>query len=205
MEGSHHLWQPFRRFYSKDCFLFIYPKCWFPRFWGTGEVEKPFESQWFLFLIQSVICSICFPCLHVELTPKRADKRRISKQTLPGFEADIKVTWFQWTGLEHEPFVCCWKFSTWISGWAVQFTKENVDTSCQRLFSLVPENGRHCVFGTHKKSQQWLNCALGTKALTWGQDERPQASAHPAWCFAKSVAGNPGANVWLVAGVCMWN
>lgn len=91
----------------------------------------------------------CFPCLHVELTPKCTDKRRISKQTLPGFEADVKVTWFQQTRLEHEPFVCCWKFSTWISGWAVQFIKENVDTSCQRLFSLVPENGRHCVFGTH--------------------------------------------------------
>lgn len=31
------------------------------------------------FFILSVICSICFPCLHVELTPIRADKRRISK------------------------------------------------------------------------------------------------------------------------------
>lgn len=26
-----------------------------------------------------------------------------------------------------------------------------MDTSCQRLFSLVPENGGHCVFGTRTK------------------------------------------------------
>lgn len=26
-----------------------------------------------------------------------------------------------------------------------------MDTSCQRLFSFVPENGRLCVFGTHTK------------------------------------------------------
>lgn len=24
-----------------------------------------------------------------------------------------------------------------------------MDTSCQRLFSLVPENGRYCILGTH--------------------------------------------------------
>lgn len=34
--------------------------------------------------VQSVMCSVCFCCSHGELTPKRADKRRIRKSTPPG-------------------------------------------------------------------------------------------------------------------------
>lgn len=43
-----------------------------------------------------------------------------------------------------------------------------------------------------QKSEQWLNCTLGTKAITWGLDGRPQSSAHPTSLFIKSaLLGTP--------------
>lgn len=108
--------------------------------------------------------------------------------------------------LEHEPFVCPWKFSTWISGWAIHFIKENVDTSCQRLFSLVPENGRHCVLGTHtRKANSNLIVPWKQKAITWGQAGRPQASAHSASLFTKSVLLGTWSKRQNFAGACTGN
>lgn len=51
----------------------------------SGLVQRRARVSMVLFSsIQSVTCSVCFCCLHGELTPKRADKRRISKSTPPG-------------------------------------------------------------------------------------------------------------------------
>lgn len=129
---------------------------WFPRFQGQERERNPSGTQRVLgmslsYFFSSEVPYAQFVCIAYTGNWPLNVLIRESRQTLPGSEADIKVTWFQETGLQHEPFVCCWKFSAWISGWAVQFIEENVDTSCQRLFSLVPENGGHCVFGTHTK------------------------------------------------------